>query len=316
MSLPSPDPEQRPAVGNESDDRGRLYARLVAGLVLIPSIPLLLASVGALALFYVAPTRFGQILARLPGDQYMRSALAFAPAVLLALVILAILYLLEGPAPTTAELSPASLRDKSGATPWIWLARRALILLVPVLSLATVAALLSFAIPDHFSNWLAFLPGQRYLRVAVAIAPFAIGALTGIVALISRRGGDGYTAWPWAAWLPRLLPAILLALASLMLAASVAALGLFTLQPARLESLLDRIPAETVLRLELAFAPIVLLAVVMLAALSLLRGRSPPAAAGVTVTSPDLMWLISAGLILAMIIGATLMVGAALLLLR
>ena len=99
-----------------------------------------------------------------------------------------------------------------------------------------------------------------------------------------------------------------------MLAASVAALALFTLQPARLESLLDKIPAETVLRLELAFAPIVLLAVVMLAALSLLRDRSHPAAAGEAVTSPDLMWLISTGLVVAMIIGAALLVGAALLL--
>ncbi len=315
MSQPSQEPDQPPIVGREPNDRPRQLARLVAGLVLIPSIPLLLASAGALALFYVAPTRFGQLLARLPGDQYLRSALAFAPAVLLALVVLAILYLLEGPAPAVGAQATAALPGLRSAAPWAWLARQALIVLVPLLTLATVAALLSFAMPDRFWGLLADLPGQRYLRVAVPVAPLGIGALMILFGLLSRRAGDGYRTWPLADRLPRLLPAVLLALASLMLVASVAALALFALQPARLESLINRIPAETILRLELAFAPIALLAVVMLAALSLLRGRPQSAAPRGMHTSSGLQRLISAGLILAMIIGMALLAGAAFLIL-
>src|SRR3989304_3450252 len=67
--------------------------RLLAGLVLVPAIPLLAFSVFALAVFYTAPERFGAWLARLPGDTYLRTALIFAPATLLAVVVLATLYL-------------------------------------------------------------------------------------------------------------------------------------------------------------------------------------------------------------------------------
>ena len=104
MSDPSPERTRasRPRRGSTT--------RWVAGLLLVPSVPLLLLSVAALGLFYVAPQRFGELLERLPGDQYLRSALAFAPAVLLAFVVLAILYALERPEPAEGEGS----RDRRG----------------------------------------------------------------------------------------------------------------------------------------------------------------------------------------------------------
>ena len=50
---------------------------------------MLLASVAALALFYLAPTRFGNLIDRLPGETFIRTALVFAPATLFAIVVLA-----------------------------------------------------------------------------------------------------------------------------------------------------------------------------------------------------------------------------------
>ena len=73
------------------------YSRVLAALVLFPTVPMLMLSVSALALFYLAPSRFGALLSRLPGESIIRSALVFAPATLFAIVILALLYVLEKP---------------------------------------------------------------------------------------------------------------------------------------------------------------------------------------------------------------------------
>jgi hypothetical protein len=47
----------------------------------------------ALGLYYLSPTRFAQVLARLPYEEFTRLVITFAPAALFALVLLAILYL-------------------------------------------------------------------------------------------------------------------------------------------------------------------------------------------------------------------------------
>ncbi|MEJ2571866.1 MAG: hypothetical protein P8Y98_15135 [Anaerolineales bacterium] len=64
-----------------ANDAGRT-PRLVATLVLVPSVPMLIVSIAALALFYLAPTRFGNLIDRLPGETFIRTALVFAPATL------------------------------------------------------------------------------------------------------------------------------------------------------------------------------------------------------------------------------------------
>ncbi|HKY84900.1 MAG TPA: hypothetical protein VJ160_08760, partial [Anaerolineales bacterium] len=67
-------------------------SRVLAMVVLLPSALLLLISVVALAAFYTQPTRFNALLARLPGDDLIRTALIFAPATLVAVVVMAVLY--------------------------------------------------------------------------------------------------------------------------------------------------------------------------------------------------------------------------------
>ncbi|HET7009275.1 MAG TPA: hypothetical protein VFI11_00745, partial [Anaerolineales bacterium] len=81
------------ADGSPEGQAGMLTGRWLASAVLVPAIPLLLASVLALAAFYAAPERFGAWLSKLPGDAFLRTAMIFAPATLLAVVVLATLYL-------------------------------------------------------------------------------------------------------------------------------------------------------------------------------------------------------------------------------
>src|SRR3972149_4570000 len=146
-------PEHRPGRPRARRPRGGSSTRWVAGLLLVPSVPLLLLSVGALGLFYVAPQRFGELLERLPGDQYLRSALAFAPAVLLAFVVLAILYALERPAPAAGEeggaasarapAEKAAVPRPPRASPAFRISALALLLATPAFLAAAGAALLA-----------------------------------------------------------------------------------------------------------------------------------------------------------------------------
>src|SRR4030067_1719518 len=88
------DSEGRAAAAPDRDSSpGGPTARGLPGLVLVPAVPLLLASVLALAAFYAAPQRFGAWLSKLPGDTYLRTAMIFAPASLVAGVVLATVYL-------------------------------------------------------------------------------------------------------------------------------------------------------------------------------------------------------------------------------
>jgi hypothetical protein len=311
----------------------------VAGLLLIPSVPLLLLSVAALALFYVAPERFGELLARLPGDQYLRSALAFAPAALLAFVILAILYALERPpraggapeaaAPGGAEpAAPASAAIPTAARaipgpPRASLAFRlstlALLVTTPAFLAAAVAALLAFIAPDRFWEVLSELPGQRYLRAGVPLAPLA---LLGVLALAGVSAARSATpAWAggrrWlASAVPRLPTAVSLVVAMLLWLSSLAGLLLFQLRPGLLERLVDRISTETLLRVQLAFAPVVLFAVVLLAGLSLIGGRPGLRGGGQAARSAAAVAVLSLGLLLTALLAVALLAAVAAIILR
>jgi hypothetical protein len=358
-------PDHSPEHTRASRPRRGNTTRWVAGLLLVPSVPLLLLSVAALGLFYVAPQRFGELLERLPGDQYLRSALAFAPAVLLAFVVLAILYALERPAPAEGEgetAAPATggpaavavgapagpaaavgapagpaepavgrpavpavvmagapaeavaIPRPPRASPAFLASALALLLATPAFLASAVAALLAFIAPDPFWDLLSALPGQRYLRAGVPLAPLALLGFLVVAGMTAAR-----TAAPeWAGrrkWLasavPRLPTAISLAVAMLLWLGSLAGLLLFQLRPGLLDRLVDRLSTETLLRVQLAFAPVVLFAVVLLAGLSLIGGRPGQRGSTQVARSAAVVSLLSVGLVLTALLALALLAAVA-----
>lgn len=256
-------------------EAGRL-TRVVATLVLIPTVPMLLASVMALGLFYLAPGRFSALLARLPGDELIRSILIFAPATLLAVVVLAVLYALDQPpSPELAAGAPG---------PRVGTARRLATwgLLVPGLPMLVIAVglwLFSFIAPGRFTALVEPLPGDAYLRLALRAAPVLLLAVVlpaALFLLFGGRSSPDETAAPipsapirWGVSLTLLatLPLFLL---------SLAALGFFLFQPSRFEVLMAHLTQETFVRLALVFTPAILLSLVLLAVLFLFFSRPRP----------------------------------------
>jgi hypothetical protein len=258
-------------------DTGRA-TRLVAKVVLIPTVPLLLLSVAALALFYSAPARFGALLARLPGDELIRTVLIFAPATLFAVVVLALLYALERPqegaVEQPAEPAPRLRRQRAGRiASWG--------LLVPGLPLLVLSVglwLFSFIAPTRFSALLEPLPGDAYLRLALRAAPIALLAVMVPATLFLMVGGGRSPAGDGTKRLAAARPirwgVALTLLASMpLLLLSIAALGLFLFSPDRFQRLLTSVTQEAFTRLALVFTPAVLLSLVLLAVLFLFFSR-------------------------------------------
>lgn len=306
-----PDPESQPSP--DPIARSRRTTRWIAALLLIPSVPMLLLSVTALGLFYVAPQRFGELLERLPGDQYLRAGLAFAPAVLLAFVVLAILYALERPEPIAPPI-PAEAEPLVGAPALTQpslgfrISVTALFLTTPPFLASATAALLAFIAPGRFWGALSDLPGQRYLRAGVPLAPLALLGLLLIAGWMATR-----TASPgWAGgrrWLTeaaaRLPTATSLGVAVLLWLGSLGGLLLFQLRPELLEQLIERLTARTLFRIQLAFAPVILFAVVLLSGISLMGGRARTPGGSQSARSTAAVAVLSVGLLLT----ALLMLG-------
>jgi hypothetical protein len=269
---PAPsDPER----ASEESRENWTATRVVAILFLIPSVPMLLGSVAALALFYVAPVRFGGLIARLPADEFIRTVLFFAPATLFALVVLAFLYARE-PSPAVPVPSGTARAAILPRHPARSLARWALGLIVPAFLVA----------PGRFSGWIEPLPGDRYLRPLVPVIPvllLGMGVVAMLVAFPRSRAPrlDGGRIGPGRA--ARTVVGLILVASVSMLALSVIALGVSYVQPDRFQRLMSRLEPETFLRLALLFAPAILTAVVILALLYLIgRSIGEPARASVS----------------------------------
>ena len=268
---------------NAMDDRTDRWpkTRFVATLVLIPSVPLLLLSVAALALFYISPNRFGDLISRLPGEAFVRMALIFAPATLFAVVVLALLYAFERPTariapaePHRVEDVPITLGKEDGArSPARWLARLSLAPAVLALLASTGLWALSFISPTRFDRLLNPLPGDRFLRPLVPWAPivFLIVVLLGIFLAFDGRS---FTRGVARASRPvGLAVAIVLVSAAPILLFTMSALGLYYLSPTRFEQVLARLPYEEFTKLVVTFAPAALFALVLLAILYLQKQR-------------------------------------------
>jgi cation transport ATPase len=261
---------------------------VLAALVLVPSVPMLLASAAALLLFYMAPVRFGNLISRLPGESVIRTILVFAPATLLAVVVLALLYAVDqgGSTAVPIKMKEQSLSKPTGEGGFYSPAavrQTALTLSVIPLIAALLFSLavwsLSFVSPGRFDRFLEPFPGERYLRALVPIAPWILFALVlALLALItvqrersrskrSRRwmqdllsGAGVWVRWAVSAILMFALPA---------LGISILALGATWLRPERISVWIEKLPFDSLVRLGLLFAPPMLFAVVVLAFLYL-----------------------------------------------
>ncbi len=258
------------------------YARWIAVVVLIPTVPMLLLSVAALGLFYVAPTRFGGLIARLPGDDFIRTALVFAPVTLLAIVILALLYALDRPARSqVAMIAPEGtlarrVRAASGARA----ATGLLLLSLPMLLISLTVWVLSFVAPGRFGSFIARLPGESYLRLIVRVAPvglFLVVLLAAFFALLGRGGEKTSARQVVRGNLVRLSVALSVVPAVPLLLLSLLALVAFRFAPGRFASLMAWLPSETFLRLALLSAPLPLVVIVVLAVLYLWSSSGEPA---------------------------------------
>ncbi len=257
--------------------------RTLAVLVLIPGVPLLLASVSALVLFYLAPDRLARILARLPGQEIIRTLLFFAPVTLFGVVILAILYARDSARLPAPAPQPAARRALPFTTWLLWIS-------LPLLLASGVAWAARFLAPGRFNRMLEALPGTSYLQHLVSAVPpvllvIVVGTL--LVRLI-RSAPPAEAAATSRADLSLGLAkfaAVLVLLPSLpLLLLSGGGLALYYLRPDLLLAIAAKLSQATVLRLGVLVLPMSLLALIFLATLTLLSmpGRRAAAPGGET----------------------------------
>jgi hypothetical protein len=343
-------PSERYSGLDDSSGSG-LYTRVLAGLVLVPTLPMLLFSVAALALFYLAPARFGGLISRLPGESIIRSVLVFAPATLFAVVVLAILYVIDRPGKGLPGLAlqaveEAEKADGTQVVRWGRLASGAVFLVsMPALLFSVALWALSFISPTRYARLLEPLPGDAYLQELVPVMPFLLFAIMLVAVILTfssdpdpgtaRMRSEAAQASRVERWnrnAPRLTDisvGMLLVVAVPMFLASLGVFGVYLLSPGRIEDLLRKMPFDEIIRLGLAFAPVALLAVVVLAFIYLVKPGSTMAASepaeGAVRTAADsrtslrsllAVWLLVGGLSLSTVLGLGLVSATAYLLLR
>lgn len=319
------------------------YTRVVAALVLFPAVPMLLLSVATLALFYLAPGRFGSLIARLPGESFIRTALVFAPATLFAIVVLAVLYAVEKPR-AEIETQPVKVQPRKRSLP---VARTAgmlmLIVALPAFMFSLSVWALSFVSPSRFDRLIEPFPGETYLRAATPFLPWVFFALALIAVLLlsslesgkedieSDKVEDAEARLAHGAQEPRRLidyaVSVVLFTTIPALLGSLAALTFFYVQPERFARVISRLPLESLVRAGLLFVPPTSFIVVVLAAIFLLRPRFTTTTRsqgvvddGIVEKSPLrstlAIWVLSAGLSLSAALGLGLLAVIAYLLFR
>lgn len=266
-------PTERPTVG--AGDRAALPPRWPAIAVLVPTLPMLLGSIALLLVFYLAPTRFNAFLERLPGDELIRTILIFAPVTLFAVVVLALLYALEGSAQSAGSVrQPAADRAVGAGIDRRRLAWLAIGIGTPMLVLGVAAALSYVVAPEQLAAWLRPLPGDSLWRPLLRFAPLPplVLLLPAGLYLLARTDWRARLSDPLQ---PARLGSLLTLLTALpLLLLSTAALGIFLVSPARLMGIVERLSLETLMKTALVFAPVILLSLVLLAALYLISSWS------------------------------------------
>jgi hypothetical protein len=265
---------------------------------------MLLISSSALALFYIAPTRFDGILARLPFEAAIRTVLIFAPVTLLAIIVLAVLYAFEKASPEVTRPQVVRAAEPKGEpialslqrTSWwgLWAAFLGLLLLVPT----RAAAFLS---PTRFDRFLTRFPGDQILDFLIHNGPFLLllAELVAVFLFLAARtkpsGRSAEAKLPGMSWLRRVGPTrlavgMVLSFSLPILLLSLTSLFLFFTRTEQLLELLDGLPGEVPLRMGLIFIPTSLIIVVTLAILFLIRRGIESPTAGRFSPGNQLSW--------------------------
>jgi hypothetical protein len=244
--------------------------------VLIPAVPLLALSVAALAVFYTMPTRFNAWLNRLPGDDLLRTALIFAPATLLAIIVMAVLYANDAPRREALEATrPARSRPALRIRRRGGLGRASLWVSLPALMLVAAAHLVAFVAPERTERLLQALPATPILTRLFALSPYVVLAAVGLGLFVGFAPGrapakEAESSRGWTTARIARLGALLILVPSIgLLLLSISGLVWVNASADSLAWLTDRLPAETLLRLGLMFAPAMLLGLILLAGLYL-----------------------------------------------
>ncbi|HSR48667.1 MAG TPA: hypothetical protein VLL77_11865 [Anaerolineales bacterium] len=260
-------------------------SQILAAIVLPPSVVFLFLSVVALAVFYMRPARFNAWLARLPGDDLIRTALIFAPATLMAVVVMAVLYISDGSRQEAAEATRPVRRRGVRARQRGGLARRSLWLTVPFLVFVAAVQVVAFVAPSRVDALLDALPATSLLTrlfdlsPLIALAAVGLGLIFGFVPAGVATEVAAEEPSPAAMWtaarVARLGAILILVPAAGLLVMTASGVVLVLPSPERLAWLADRLPAETLIRLGLTFAPAMFLGVVLLAGLYLATAARP-----------------------------------------
>ena len=218
---------------------------------------------------------------RAKAETFIRTALVFAPATLFAIVVLAALYAVVKP-DLAREVSraeealprPRAISDRKRLTfNGQQVARVSMTFLVPALLFSVGFWALSFVSPGRFERLIEPLPGDRFLRPLVGVVPIVLFVLL-LIALLYAFAREEHK-WLENAQerIARITVHSVLVLAVPAFLLTSGALILVIFSPDDLTRIVERLPFEEFVRLALAFAPAVLLAMVILAVLFLRRSQ-------------------------------------------
>jgi hypothetical protein len=315
--------------------------RFAAVLVLLVATPLLLLTGLALGLFFVAPERFNDFLARLPGEAAIRTVMIFAPAALIAIIVLAVLYAAEPKAEEAAPtqpFTPVEGAKEPGRISLVNLSGWFLTGALPALLLLIAVRSAGFLSPDRFESFIERLPASSLFDFLIG-SGFPILGILVIVALfvfLTHREAppDEDRGWMfgareklWEAGPARLGVGVVMILGIPLLILSLLALTGFIVRPSRVLDVLIAFPKEVILRLGLLFGPSSLFIVVVLAMLFLVRGSIEGTTSGESGSEAPLpridqriyavgSWFLVGGLLVACASVFGLVLGMSLLVLR
>lgn len=314
------------------------YTQLAAVLVLLVATPLLMLSGLALALFFASPQRFDSLLARLPGEAVLRSVMIFAPAALVAIIVLAVLYALE---PDEIELKrptisprPEGLRDFSERVMPQRLSAWFLPFSIPLFLMLIAIRSAAFLSPTRFDKLLGRIPGGELLGLLLGPGLLLLLLLIILAMRMTFGGRDKKAILPprgfarvrqllVAAGPARLAVGSMLLFSIPLLTLSLIALTGFQARPGRVLALLLQLPKEVLLRLGLLFAPTTLFIVVSLGVQFMIRRTidedTQPASSLANLSfliQRYGSWALLGGLLVASAVIAGLVVGMSVLLLR
>jgi len=263
---------------NPDPGDGSRRSNWFASLVLIPTVPMLLASVAALAMFYLSPAKFGSLLARLPGESFLRTALVFAPATLFAIVVLAFLYAVDKPKESTpAEKVEEMPRPIPRGRIAAW---TTLVPVIPGLLLSSALWALGFVSPARLERLLEPLPGTSYIHRLIPLMPPALFIIAFILLtylfLSAPRGEQASVRRKTD--LQRFTDAsVFFTLIFAVVAFGMAMMALITyhFKPDIFAGLMARIPFDEIVRTVMMFSPAVLFALLVLAIMFLTKTAHP-----------------------------------------